>query len=323
MCSLKQEDCTTNETNKALIRIHGLYHNKTAQTDSLIMLLLGERNLGPKLLGVFPGGRLEQFIEVKSRLKILIKFVFFQSKTMVQNDLFNPLYIKGIARQLAMINCLDAPINKKSNWLIDNLNYFHSILKERIQKKDEKAKEVIKFIQEHDFDSEIEWIVNNVLKIQSPIVFCNNDLIPANILVRNEILEKIKNDESNEKLLDQLIVIIDFEYCSYNFRGCEIGNFFSEHMFQYNTSDPPYFTVDEDKYPNENHQRNFINEYLIKLKQIKGELSEIDTVDHIMKEVEAYQIGHNLFWTILTLCCADDDVTDPNSFDCWVSEPLF
>ena len=322
MCSLKHENCITNETNKVLIRIHGLYHNKTAQTDSLIMLILSERNLGPKLLGVFPGGRLEQFIQVKLSLKILIKLVFFQSKTMVQNDLFNPLYIKGIARQLAMINCLDAPINKKSKWLIDNLHHYHSILKERTKKKDEKAKEVIKFLQEHDFDSEIEWIVKNVMKIESPIVFCNNDLIPANILVRNEILEKIKNDESNEKLLDQLIVIIDFEYCSYNFRGCEIGNFFNGHMFQYNTPDPPHFIVDEDKYPDENHQRNFINEYLIKLKQIKGELSEIDTIDHIMKEVEVYQIGHNLFWTLLPICCADD-VNDPDLFDCWVSEPLF
>ena len=51
---------------KVLIRIYGNWHDEEEQTDSLITLLLGERNLGPKLLGVFPGGRIEEFIEVKN-----------------------------------------------------------------------------------------------------------------------------------------------------------------------------------------------------------------------------------------------------------------
>lgn len=33
-------------------------------TESLIFMLLSERNLGPKLHGIFPGGRLEEFIPV-------------------------------------------------------------------------------------------------------------------------------------------------------------------------------------------------------------------------------------------------------------------
>ena len=66
---------------KVLIRIYGNWHDEEEQTDSLITLLLGERNLGPKLLGVFPGGRIEEFIEVKNfgfKLYILKNFFSHQ-----------------------------------------------------------------------------------------------------------------------------------------------------------------------------------------------------------------------------------------------------
>jgi choline/ethanolamine kinase len=36
----------------------------TTITDSVIFMLLSERKLGPKLYGIFPGGRLEEYIPV-------------------------------------------------------------------------------------------------------------------------------------------------------------------------------------------------------------------------------------------------------------------
>ena len=50
-------------------------------------------------------------------------------------------------------------------------------------------------------------------------MFCNNDIFPPNILVRNDILDKINNlkDQKDnnqliEKLIDELVVIIDFNF---------------------------------------------------------------------------------------------------------------
>ena len=229
---------------------------------------------------------------------------------MNQDDLFNPLYIKAIARTLAAINCLDASINKKSNWLIDNITKFNYQIKQEI--KIENVKEAHKEIAEQllsvDYQPEIEWIKKHILTIESPIVFCNNDIFPPNILVRNDILDKInklkdqKDNQLIEKLIDELVVIIDFEFCSYNFRGYEIGNFFGAHEIEFNTPDPPHFIIDKTKYPNEQHQRNFIKEYLNKIKEIKGELNEqIDNEDHILKEVEAYRIGLLLYWIMANI----------------------
>ena len=164
-------------------------------------------------------------------------------------------------------------------------------------------------------------------KVKSPIVFCNNDVFPPNVLIKNEVLGQIKrlnqieDCQLIEKLIDQLIVIIDFEFCSYNFRGSEIGNYFMAHMIEYNTPEPPYFLADRNKYPDEKHQRLFIREYLNKLKQIKGNLDdEIDNEDHILKEVEAYQIG--FLWYIISISidyAINSKTNHSGNFDFWVS----
>ena len=60
-CSLRNHN-----VNKVLIWIYGIWHDENQQTDSLITMLLGERNLGPKLIGDFPGGRMEEFIDVRN-----------------------------------------------------------------------------------------------------------------------------------------------------------------------------------------------------------------------------------------------------------------
>lgn len=52
-----------------LLRFHGQVHSESAFehiiTESVIFTLLSERRLGPRLHGVFPGGRIEEFIQVR------------------------------------------------------------------------------------------------------------------------------------------------------------------------------------------------------------------------------------------------------------------
>lgn len=51
-----------------LVRFYGHAHEGEPDTkinELLVFTLLSERKLGPKLLGVFPGGRLEQYIKVR------------------------------------------------------------------------------------------------------------------------------------------------------------------------------------------------------------------------------------------------------------------
>ena len=62
---------THGEPSRVLVRFYGQIHGEGALealvTESVIFTLLSERKLGPKLHGVFPGGRLEEFIPVSWR----------------------------------------------------------------------------------------------------------------------------------------------------------------------------------------------------------------------------------------------------------------
>lgn len=55
------------EPSQVLLRMYGQLHDDEGDskvTDSVITMLLSERKLGPKLYGIFPGGRLEEYIPV-------------------------------------------------------------------------------------------------------------------------------------------------------------------------------------------------------------------------------------------------------------------
>lgn len=56
-----------------LLRIYGRTHGEqaleTVLTDTVVFTLLSERKLGPKLHGIFPGGRIEQYIPVSMRIE--------------------------------------------------------------------------------------------------------------------------------------------------------------------------------------------------------------------------------------------------------------
>lgn len=56
-------------------RTHGEQALETVLTDTVVFTLLSERKLGPKLHGIFPGGRIEQYIPVRnSKMFINIRF---------------------------------------------------------------------------------------------------------------------------------------------------------------------------------------------------------------------------------------------------------
>ena len=62
-----------------------------------------------------------------------------------------------------------------------------------------------------------------------PVVFCHNDMQEGNILIRQDSKPEL--------------VIIDFEYCSYNYRGFDVANHFSEWRYDYTLADYPFFII--------------------------------------------------------------------------------
>ncbi len=99
--------------------------------------------------------------------------------------------------------------------------------------------------------------------MNSPLVFCHNDLQGGNILVRNDV--------DLNKSIDDSIVVIDYEFCCYNYRGFDIANHLCEWTYDYNRSDNPFFTLKEENYPSKEKQVWQGDEsLLIKLFRSKG-----------------------------------------------------
>jgi choline/ethanolamine kinase len=108
--------------------------------------------------------------------------------------------------------------------------------------------------------------------VESPIVFCHNDLQYGNIMKTNEG-----------------VIFIDFEYSHYNPRGFDLGNHFSEWCYNYHGNAP--HVGDFTKYPTVDEQRRFCQAYL----DCESDDSRIES---LREEANAYALATHLFWSL-------------------------
>lgn len=144
---------------------------------------------------------------------------------------------------------------------------------------------------------DIESVIQSrVMAIPSPTVFCHNDLLAGNILVRGE-------DESE-------VVFVDVEYAGYNPRGFDIGNHFCEFSgFDY--------SLFKEKFPNKEAQIIFLKSYLTRKYEIEtGSDSPSEEgpgdaeLEDFYHECNAYAIASHLFWGLWAVIQARHSVVD-------------
>ena len=182
---------------------------------------------------------------------------YLEGKTLKLDDFKNTLIIKQLSQKLFELHSIKILSPNERNamlWTKINIWYNECI---KLYKDDKENLEIIKYIGE-------EIKKKKEKKIYSPIVFCHNDLTPANVIYGN-----------NE------IKFIDFEYASYNFRGFDIGNMFCEYAG---------YDCDWEKLPKEEERLKFYQFYLRTENNI--ELKKLET------EVKFYLPISNLFWSL-------------------------
>jgi len=94
---------------------------------------------------------------------------------------------------------------------------------------------------------EIAFLNGILPKNAESVVFSHNDLHSANVLAL------IKN---------QRLLLIDYEYSDYNYRGYDIANVFNESQFKYGHNQHPYYMLDESRFPSDEDLEDFITYYL-------------------------------------------------------------
>lgn len=290
-CSLPETHTPlVGEPSQVLMRMYGQIHGEGSDstvTESVICTLLSERNLGPKLYGVFPGGRLEEYIPARA---------------LTLPQLKDPDISFLIARKLAKVHVLQAPLVKEPTWLFNNMQrwlmYANAIKVDTVPASERNS--AVRLLSV-DLAEEVRWLRGFLTSANSPIMFCHNDLQEGNILFMESNLKE------NSGLKEDNLVFIDYEYCAYNYRGFDIANHFCEWMYDYSHPEHPYFKAFPDGYPPLEHQRNFIAHYIstyvmCSTAREDGDVDpSVNTVDHILKESQMFALASHLFWALWSI----------------------
>uniref|UniRef100_F7BIE6 ethanolamine kinase n=1 Tax=Equus caballus TaxID=9796 RepID=F7BIE6_HORSE len=208
--------------------------------ESVMFAILAERSLGPQLYGVFPEGRLEQYIP---------------SRPLTTRELRDPVLSAAIATKMARFHGMEMPFTKEPHWLFGTM-------------------------ERKLLDS-----------TPSPVVFCHNDIQEGNILLLSE-------PEDVDSLM-----LVDFEYSSYNYRGFDIANHFCEWVYDYTHEEWPFYKAQAADYPTRGQQLHFIRHYLAEVK--KGETisreEQKKLEEDLLVEVNRYALASHFFWGLWSI----------------------
>ncbi|KAG9456862.1 hypothetical protein H6P81_001370 [Aristolochia fimbriata] len=260
-----QIDWLTNlgsQSRKVLLRIYGEGVDVFFNRDDEIRTFecMSRHGQGPRLLGRFSNGRVEEFIH---------------ARTLSAADLHDIEISTLIAAKLREFHDLDMPGPKNAH------------LWQRLRSWLETAQEVCFPEEAKQFQLEImaEEIDNLEKKLShdnQPIGFCHNDLQYGNIMIEEET---------------KAVTIIDYEYATFNPVAYDLANHFCEMAADYH-SDTPHI-LDFNKYPDFEKRKQFVQKYLnTKGGQASGQDAEVLLLDveQLLQDVEKYTLASHLIW---------------------------
>ncbi|PKU76833.1 probable choline kinase 2 [Dendrobium catenatum] len=210
---------------KVLVRIYGegvdVFFDRADEIRTFEFV--SRHGQGPRLLGRFTNGRVEEFIH---------------ARTLSAADLRDPEISALLASKLREFHDLDMPGSKKVN-LWDRLRNWLKTAKGLCSSQE---------IEEFHLDT-LDEEINTVEKLLSRDGqrrgFCHNDLQYGNIMMDEETRQ---------------ITIIDYEYAGFNPVPYDIANHFCEMAADYHTDTP--HVLDYSKYPDVEERKKFVEIYL-------------------------------------------------------------
>nr|XP_040019425.1 choline kinase alpha [Gasterosteus aculeatus aculeatus] len=241
--------------------------------ESVMFAILAERELGPKLYGIFPQGRLEQYVP---------------SRKLDTRELADAGISAEVAEKMAQFHAMRMPFNKEPKWLFGTMDkYLSQVMRLKFTRESQLRR--FNRLLGYDLPKEMEMLKSLLESTRSPVVFCHNDCQEGNVLL-------LKRGRSSDK---QKLMLIDFEYSSYNYRGFDIGNHFCEWMYDYSCEESPFFKVDAQAYPSKAQQLHFIRSYLRESHRGFGGLSEgeqLELMEQLHVEVNRFSLASHFFW---------------------------
>ncbi|KAA8519289.1 hypothetical protein F0562_013545 [Nyssa sinensis] len=247
---------------KVLVRIYGdgveIFFDRNNEIQTFEFM--SKHGQGPRLLGRFSNGRIEEFIH---------------ARTLSASDLRDPDISALIATKMKEFHDLDMP-GRKNVFLWDRLRNWLSAAKSMSSPEEADA------FRLDALEQEICILEKNLSGDDHLIGFCHNDLQYGNIMIDEET---------------RSITIIDYEYASYNLIAYDIANHFCEMAANYHTETP--HILDFSKYPGLEERQRFVQIYLSSSGDQPSDLEMEELVQDIEKYTLASHLLWGL-WGIIS-----------------------
>ncbi|RLN22430.1 hypothetical protein C2845_PM07G36840 [Panicum miliaceum] len=260
---------------KVLVRIYGqgveVFFDRADEVRTFECM--SRHGQGPRLLGRFANGRVEEFINARL------------SQTLSAADLRDPEMSALIAKKLREFHDLDMPGPKDvSLWQRLRHAFFMSpslimARNARVRCSEEESNQ----FQLNKLGDEIALLEKALSGVNQSVGFCHNDLQYGNIMIYEETRQ---------------VTLIDYEYASFNPVAFDIANHFCEMAADYHTSTP--HVLDFAKYPDIEEQRRFVQTYL----SSSGENPSDEEVENLLSLIAKYTLASHIFWGLWAIISA-------------------
>ncbi|KAK4560837.1 hypothetical protein LTR86_005417 [Recurvomyces mirabilis] len=251
-------------------------------TDQLIVFWeMGPRDWGHKLYGFFDGGRLEEYID---------------AHTLTASECTQPAIARDVARSYARIHSLRLAFPRdsfqivKQEFIANVREKREAVLQALSIVDDPRAREYAAIFRETDWIHELEWAAEMFEKHDCQQTITHGDSNHLNVLVKNY---------ENECR----VMLIDYETFSWSYRGFDIGGHFNERMYRYTDPDTQLTGYPA---PTLQEQSFWCEAYLQEMADLEQDITEYDTVDHLILEARIGRLYHLLFTNLM--CTVHDGV---------------
>ncbi|XP_074599484.1 choline kinase alpha-like [Brevipalpus obovatus] len=278
LCSIQSRN---NNEQYLIVRLYGSSFIEASQSAShnrekevLICFIASEKRIGPKLVGLFDGGRIEEFVP---------------SSHPTCDQYEGPSVFKVLAEKIAAIHSINMPVPKKwdSNSMLNGMfEAFSSNGKLDDFRSHRISNPFSESLMSFDFREEIDFIAPLFSLYPSKLVFCHNDLNRTNILLRND---------STGLDLSRKMVLIDFEYAAYGYRWSDFVVVFAEVCFCH-WKESGEFMVS--KYPDQKKRLFMAKSYI----QTLNALSRSHDQDSLREEEQIKRLEAEMAFGILPAC---------------------
>ncbi|KAI3961553.1 hypothetical protein MKW92_032747 [Papaver armeniacum] len=247
---------------KVLVRIYGqgvdAFLNREVEINTFECM--SKHGQGPRLLGRFSNGRIEEFIH---------------ARTLSAHDLRDPEISSLIASKLKEFHKVEMP-GPKNVVLWNRLRNWLSSAKQVCP-----AEEASVFLL-NSLEEEIAILEKEISGENQVIGLCHNDLQYGNIMM---------NEDTN------LVTIIDYEYASYNPVAYDLANHFCEMAADYQSETP--HILDFNRYPDLEERKRFIRAYLSSSGDEPTDVDVVALVEDVEKYTLASHLVWGL-WGIIS-----------------------